>query len=326
MIVLGVAFLGNNYDWFSIDLSFRQFAQWWPLLLVLAGVGVFLTPDKRLGNPLSVLAIAFAIPLAIYSFANDKVEELTKNEKSSMKFDGFDESQDENDSDDDQDRYGSGANESGERSTQHYTVANELGIVKAKLDFGGGAAEFYLEPTSNNLFEANTILTKGSYRLDSDKSGDEMDINFEMIDQKSGHLNISDDADFDNDVYLKLNPKVIWDIKLGIGAGDLEFDLSKFKVEKIKVETGVAAVQLKLSDLLSESRVDVKSGVAKVTLDVPEGVGCRIDLDGAMNSKTFKGFAKVGKDRWETPNFETASKKIYIDLESGLSAINISRY
>lgn len=319
LIVLGIAFLGNNYNWFDIDLSFRQFAKWWPLLLVLAGIGVFLNPEKRLGNPLSVLAIAFAIPLGIYSFANDKVEELSKNEKFSMKFDAFDDEQEE-------DRYSTKSDKNGERSTQHYTVANEIGITKAKLDFGGGAAEFYLEPTNDNLFEANTLLTKGSYKLDSDRSGDEMDINFEMLDQKSGHININDDTDFDNDVYLKLNPKVIWDIKLGIGAGDLDFDLSKYKIERIKVETGVAAVKLKLSDALSETRIDVKSGVAKVTLEVPEGVGCSIDLDGAMNSKNFSGFDKVGDDKWETPNFKSATKKIYIDLESGLSSINVSRY
>jgi hypothetical protein len=325
LIVLGIVFLGNNYNWFNIDVSFRHLAKWWPLLLIVGGIGVFLNPDRRLANPLTVLAISFAIPLALFAAANDGVKKVEQ----SFKIDEF---TDENESDrkegynSDEDRYELKSGTSNERKVQNFNIENQLGIERAKLDFGGGAAEFFLEITKDNLFEAKTVLTKGSYKLESDKSGSNVEVDFDMIDSDSQHVNVNDDMDFDNDVYLKLNPAVLWDIRLGIGAGDLDFDLSKFKVERIKVETGVAAIKIKLSNLLEEVEVDVKSGVAKVNIEVPKGVGCRIDLDGAMNSKNFSGFNKIDNGCWETSNFASAQKKIYIDLDSGLTSLNISRY
>jgi hypothetical protein len=322
---LGVVFLGNNYNWFSIDVSFRHIAKWWPLLLVVGGIGVFLNPDRRLANPLTVLAISFAIPLALFAAANDGVERVER----SFKLDAF---TDENEPDrnesygSDEDSYNPKSSTSNQRKVQNFNIENQLGIERAKLDFGGGAAEFFLETTKDNLFEAKTVLTKGSYKLESDKSGSNVEVDFDMIDSDTRHVNVNDDIDFDNDVYIKLNPAVLWDIRLGIGAGDLDFDFSKFRVERIKVETGVAAIKIKLSDLLKEVEVDVKSGVAKVNIEVPKGVGCRIDLSGAMNTKNFSGFNKIDNDRWETSNFDSAKKKIYIDLDSGLTSLNISRY
>jgi hypothetical protein len=325
LIVLGIVFLGNNYNWFDIDVSFRQIAKWWPLLLVVGGIGVFLNPDRRVSNPLTVLAISFAIPLALFSAANDGVKKVER----SFKFDAFPDKDDNSGNDSyssNEDHYESNSSNGSDRKVQNFNVENQLGIERAKLDFGGGAAEFFLETTKDNLFEAKTVLTKGSYKLESDKSGSNVEVDFDMIDSDSKHVNVNDDMDFDNDVYLKLNPAVLWDIRLGIGAGDLDFDFSKFKVERIKVETGVAAIRIKLSDLLKEVEVDVKSGVAKVNIEVPKGVGCRIDLSGAMNSKNFSGFNKIDNDCWETSNFDSAQKKIYIDLDSGLTSLNISRY
>ncbi len=323
LIVLGFLFLGNNYDWFSIDLSFRKVAQWWPLLLVLAGFGVFLNPERRVGNPLSILSIAFAIPLALFSFADEGIQKVSDKFDERLEFDDSPVTRSEKEGKSDE---GANSSDQKNRLVQHYNVPNEIGLTKAKLDFGGGAAEFYLQPTTNYLFEADTRLATGSYKLTSDRLTDEMDINFEMIDKQNRDINIDGENEFDNDVYLKLNPKVVWELKMGIGAGDLDFDLSKFRVNRLKVETGIAAVKLKLSDLLDESNVEVKSGIAKITLDVPKNVGCRINLEGAMNSKTFAGFKKIGNNRWETDNFDTAQKKIYIDLESGLSSITVTRY
>lgn len=325
MIALGVLFLGNNYNWFDIDISFEKIANWWPILLIVAGLGVFLNPEKRVSNPLTVLAISFAIPLAIFAAANSSFKKVTRNAQFEFSPDDDDYTSNERyNSDDSRAESNESADENGVR-TQNFNVENQIGVERAKLDFGGGAAEFFLETTKNSLFEAKTILGKGSYKLESDKSGKEVEIDFDMIDSGK-NIKISEEKGFDNKVYLMLNPAVLWDIKMGIGAGDLDFDLSKFKVENLKVETGAASVKIRLSELLTESNVNVQSGVASVNLEVPKGVGCRIDLDGAMNSKNFSGFNKIGSDRWETENFDSAKKKIYIDLDSGLTSLNISRY
>ncbi len=174
LILLGLSFLGNNYNWFDVDISFQKIAKWWPVLLILAGMGVFLNPDKRVSNPLTVLCISFAIPLAIFSSVSQSVEKGKKNFKLNLFPNGNEESfYSENDREE--------LAEKGVR-IQNFNVENQLGVEQAKLDFGGGAAEFFLETTKDNIFEAKTVLGKGSYKLESDKSGNEVDsLRFEKI-------------------------------------------------------------------------------------------------------------------------------------------------
>lgn len=324
LIALGFIFLANNYDWFNLDISFQSVAKWWPILLIVAGLGVFLDSERRVSNPLTVLAISFTIPLAIFAAASNSFKKVTRNAQFNLSPDEDDYERNESYNSDEAKAGRSGFDRNGVR-TQNFNVENQIGIERAKLDFGGGAAEFFLETTKNNLFEAKTVLGKGSYKLESDKSGNEVEIDFDMTDSGK-NIKFSEEKGFDNKVYLMLNPAVLWDVKMGIGAGDLNFDFSKFRVENLKVETGAASVKIRLSELVNESNVNVQSGVASVNLEVPKGVGCGIDLDGAMNSKNFSGFNKIGNDRWETDNFDSATKKIYIDLDSGLTSLNISRY
>lgn len=326
LIAAGILFLGKNYGWFSFDVSFSTLAKWWPALLIVAGIGVFLNPQRKLGNPLTVLAIAFAIPMALFSVTRDGIDRVSDNR--SFNFDREYSDEDDNDNSTDEGEDYSAENDGGNRTNEQvYTVDNESGIKNAKLDFGGGAAEFHLEPTTDHLFYAKTSLSSGGYKLESEtKSGGEKEIVFEMKNQKNNNFRFDTDNNFNNSIYLKMNPKVTWDVKMGIGAGDLDFDFSEFRIENLKVETGAASVKLKLSDL--EDRVDVKieSGVAKVDLAVPSSVGCRIEMDGAMNSKDFNGFQKVDDDTWETKGYSSSNKKITIKLDSGLSSIKVSRY
>lgn len=324
LIVVGFLFLGNNYGWFSFDLSFRELSNWWPVLIIIAGIGVFLTPTKSVGNPLTVICLAFAIPFAIYNLASKGKDRITQKLENKFEEEFFDDGSG-NFNDDD---FSYNEESEGDRKIQEFAVENELGLQKAKLDFGGGAAQFRLETTDSQLFYAKTMLTNGGYRLESDTKSKTKEIVFEMMNQnKDGNsINFDTETEFDNNVYLKMNPKIDWEVELGIGAGDLDFDFSKFKVEKLKIETGAASVNVKLSDLKENVSVDVKSGVAKVKLSVPESVGCRIKLDGAMNSKTFDGFTKKSSGVWESSNYGTAKKRVEIELQSGLSSINVSRY
>lgn len=49
-------------------------------------------------------------------------------------------------------------------------------------------------------------------------------------------------------------------------------------------------------------------------------------MDGALNAKDFNGFAKDKPGHWKTDNFESAKNKIFIEIESGLSAVTVDRY
>ena len=52
---------------------------------------------------------------------------------------------------------------------------------------------------------------------------------------------------------IKLNPKPDWDIKVDVGAADVELDLSLFKIRKLDIDGGASSIDLRLGTLQAES-------------------------------------------------------------------------
>lgn len=319
LIVIGAFVLAFNLDILDFNYTFTKIASFWPVLLIIAGVAVLLDENKSVSNPVTALLIALSIPLAIYSMVHKGVDKIKNNFQEDIELNW-----DNENSYDDSDNYDDESKGNHKRVEQDFTIPIGANIEEATLDFGGGAAEFFLETTDNSLFEAKTKLSSGSYKLSESQSGSEHDIDFELKGNNGKSFNFSDNDH--NQVFLKLNPKPIWDIEMGIGAGDLGFDLSPFKVRTLEVKTGAASLNLKLGDKIDNMEVQVKSGMAKVELEVPESVGCQIKMEGALNDNTFKGFKKVDDDLWESDNYRTAKKKIEIEFASGFSSVSVKRY
>ena len=328
LVTVGVVFLAFNYDLIDFDYAFRTIAKFWPVLLIFAGVAVLLNERRTIYNPTTALLVAFAIPLAIYNAASDGVNKLKNEFQDGLHFDWDDKDEDWGENqwkpDSRKDREGSDEMKSGDRTEQTFSVPMDDELEEASLNFGGGAAEFHLKETSDGLFKATTLLNAGSYRLSDELKKNHHDIDFEMKSKNNKNWNFSENSH--NEIFLELNTKPVWSIDMGIGAGDLDFDLSNFKVKDLEIKTGAAAIKVKLGDKLDEARVDVESGVAKVEIDVPENIGCEIKMKGSLNSKDFDNFEKHGNSTWRTSNFDASSKRIYIDVSSGLSSVSVDRY
>jgi hypothetical protein len=328
LVAVGAVFLAFNYDLFDFDYTIRAIAKFWPVLLILAGVAVLLNESKTFYNPITALLVAFAIPLAIYSFASDGVDKLKNGFEDEFNFDWDENDEDWGENKWDKDnrslREGSEETKSGDRTEQNFTVPLDKSLEEASLSFGGGAAEFHLKETNDGLFKATTLLNAGSYRLSDELKGKKHEIDFEMKTRSGKGFNFDDNSY--NEIFLELNTKPIWTVDMGIGAGDLDFDFSSFKVKELDIKTGAASVKVKLGDKLDEAHIDVESGVAKIDIAVPSSFGCEIKMDGALNSKDFDDFEKTGNSLWRTSNFDKAKKKIYIDVSSGLSSVSVDRY
>lgn len=315
LIVIGVLFLGNNFDWFSFNIEFKEVARWWPLLLIFAGIGVFLNPYQRFSNPLTIIMIAFSIPLALFTLVNKGKEAIESKIEEKLEFDdNFDNSEQTN------------SYKKENSVNQTFSIPNKKEIKEVSLKFDGGAANFGINEIKNSMFDANSKLQTAVYQLEDEVVGTTQEIKFELKDKKNEKEYNFDEGSFDEEVTFGLNPNYLWNFKLGIGAGELNYDLSNYKVKDFDLETGVAKIQLKFGDLLPETNVSVKSGVAKVKFEIPEKVGCSIKVNGELNKKEFVGFVSKGNGVWETTNYEKADKKINITFKSELSSLTVQQY
>ena len=125
---------------------------------------------------------------------------------------------------------------------------------------------------------------------------------------------------------LKLNPIPSWDLDLNVGAAEVDFDLSGFKTRNVKIQGGASDIVLKLGAILPQSDVKLEAGAASISVKIPESAGCEIVSNTFMSSKNFKGFTKIGKQLYQTPNFATAKNKIKIDLQAGVASVDVERY
>jgi hypothetical protein len=195
-------------------------------------------------------------------------------------------------------------------------------IERATFRLQSGAGRFFIRDTTKQLVAAETETSFGKYSLTSDHSDNSADATLEFRGRNRG-WNFGNGR---NRVDIRLNADPLWTISLHVGAASGNFDLSPFKVEELRLDAGASSLNVKLGDRAQETRVSVKTGAASTSIEVPESVGCEVHLQTALSGKRIRGFDKISGNRYQTSNFETAAKKIIIDVSAGVSQIRIDRY
>lgn len=308
LILLGILFLGKEWGWFHIN--WHEISRLWPLLLIYLGLVALLGKTNRSATVITIVLLCVAIPTVIVRSCQEKVGDAFDNNGIHIDLD------DDNDDDNNDKDYAF------KGSKQNLVEPMTASIKSATLDFSGGAAEFEIKESSKDLLEANADLTFGNISLKKTGDADSPKLEF-ALKGKTDKLDIDDDNH--NKVDLKLNTDVIWDMNFEFGAGKADFDLSQYKVKNLSIKTGLTETDVKLGDKTDNLDVKIESGLTDIEFQVPETVGCRIDIDGGLNDKDFEGF--IQKDgHWETPNFDKSAKKINLKFEGGLQSLKVRRY
>ena len=323
LLGFGLLLLIKSLGWLHIEWS--AILRFWPLLLV--GAGLSLVARKTWSGAVAAILLAVAIPSAIVNGINHRWGGWR---------DGAEWNFDDNDRDNDDDQEEDDDRDSDYKDREeiyandgHFAEAfPKEGINEATLNFGGGAGEFKIEGTTNQLVEADTDTKFGSYVLTSKRNeGNKSSvINFKMEGKDSTKIRMKDFDNMDNSVEMKLNDQPLWSFDLGLGAGKGNFDLSDYKVKKVNIGAGAAEIDLKLGDKTDLTEVVINAGVASITVEVPESAGCELSTNGAMNVRELDNFEKVKDGLYRTSNYDKATKKINIKYEGGLSRLEVNRY
>ena len=306
-ILLGLYFLASNFG--LVDLSLDDVSPYWPLLIILAGVLVLVDPAKRLMNPGTILVLVLTIPLAIYSSTMKVADSIST-------FEWNEEDQEASEQEEEK-------TPKGKLNSQIYSVELQPTTKKARLVFKSGLAGFQLAETTSFLFESDVTSRARVMKLSEEIKGDEQIVQFS--DNSSKKWSKKFDSS-DENIVLKLNKKPVWDIDLSLGLGELDFDFSDYRVEKLNVDSGLASLKLRLGSKAPNSEIEVQSGLAEIKIEVPENVGCEIKTSGALNGTTFPGFEQINSKQWRSIGYDKATNKMNIRLQGGLSDLSVIRY
>jgi hypothetical protein len=295
LIMIGILFILKNAG--IVFVSWHMVWSLWPVLIILWGISVIpVNGWIKLVASLLVVIAGFLL-----------VQRDPGSDNFSWRFDRHNDWNDEWNN-----------NNSGDNQQSLSEIYNDS-IRYAKLNFEVAAGKFLIRDSSDKLIDLERKGTSGSYTMTSrdEDSLRILDLTFEQ--EGSVH-------NFKNDVTLRLNQKPVWDLDLDIGAASINFDLSRFKVNKMKVDGGASSIELKMGDLVPRADIEVDAGASSIKIQVPQTCGCEVITNTFLSSRDLKGFTKVENHRYQTPGFATSPKKIYISLEAGITSIDVIRY
>ncbi|GAB6154945.1 DUF5668 domain-containing protein [Desulfosporosinus burensis] len=300
LIVLGLIFFLLNYGVLSWNL-WVHVVDLWPLILILAGIGLFF--NRRI--PFSTVLLVFLLSMVGYSLVvGDKPGTMPWNRTFHSVSDG----------------------------TGTIDVPLPSDVKKAQVNLKLGGAQVHVKGLDSGNAEAK--LMSGTYKWvsrDSDsgpnasavqikQSGDTITATLSSLSSGGkGERNLSDIA-------LNLSPKVHYDLDIKAGAINGVIDLSQLKVDNLKIGTGASNFELQFGETGIATHGKIDSGASKLTLVVPESVGLQIRLNGVATSTDFMGSGLLLEDKkWLSPNYSEAKTKIDLEISTAAGSVRLER-
>ena len=312
LVLIGAAFLLSNFH--VLHFHWYNIFHLWPIFLVIAGVNLVFAHNK------STWATILKIAVVVGGFGLL----LFGNFENRFSFwpgfhygyhNGNNDNYDDN-GDDNSDSTAVQAN-----ATGTFNEPFAAGTHFAVLNISGGGTTYRLNDTTNQLFSADTKQSNGAYEFTHHQDSAAYVIDFHL----KNHKGFNFDSD-KNSAVLKLNLLPEWEVNVKAGATDLNFDLSKFKIRKFRIDGGAASFNVKFGAPLAETNIDISTGVSGVDLQIPQNAACSITINSGLSDNQFDGFTKINGNTYQTTGFDAAKNKFYVHMSGGLSDFKVRRY
>lgn len=287
-ITFGLLIINAKYDFF--DTSFGWILEYWPLIFIFWGLSV-LTKDSK-ARPLVSFFFGIFMSVLIYAFIADLIFEDNIRELNYY-------------------------------SDYEFVEEFDESIKYADLYLEAAVTSLNVGRKTNKLVKASLAGNRSNYYFTTSNRDSSARVELDLRDAK---FRIFRDYFDDNHLDVQLNKIPIWNIDIQAGAVKSILDLTDFKVEKLKIESGASSFKVKLGDNYPLTKVDVDMGAASLVFNIPKESGCRLEGDWGLLVKDLDDFYKFNSDYYETENYMQAENKIIIDFDGGVSSLKINRY
>ena len=116
---------------------------------------------------------------------------------------------------------------------------------------------------------------------------------------------------------LTVSPGVEVDIEIISGAADLDLDLRGIDVRRLDIEAGTSDIRVQLPSNAGQTRVDIAAGVTDIELVVPRDVAASIDIAAPVGSVWVNPVRfRETDDGYQSPHYSDAHNRVSIDIEA----------
>ena len=303
VLFVGIVALLASFD--VISFSWSVALHLWPMLLIFIGVAI-LPINDYLKSGLLVLLLALSCLLYHHEEKNHagsfSWSTSVNRNKSNWK------------SDDDDD---------GNCESFVQEFSEPFGpYSRATLNVEFGAGEFEVNRPCAELVTVKSYSDFVKYNFLVEKSDEHADVHVSY--KKDGASGIRNKTN--NELEIALSDVPLWTVNVETGASDCDFDFSPYKIEKLNIESGVSDLEIRLGDRGCDTELIVESGVSDINIEIPASMDCKIYVDSAIATKDFEGFEKLEKGIWQSFGYGSAEHSIVINLDCGVSDIDVERY
>ncbi|WP_285007990.1 LiaF transmembrane domain-containing protein [Pedobacter faecalis] len=299
LLFIGGVLLLENFG--IIDFHWGNVWRFWPIFLIIAGVNILFGRGKSQTGGIISIAILFAM-LALLFYKGQQSPDNERWIGDRIKED-----------------IGAETEVLEEMNFSHpYESESARNTV---LNIRGGGASFELKGATDSLIAVHVSKRSGRFSMETLQTDSTTTISFEKNGKSKWNIGSGGE-----DVDFRLNTGPVWELNVNMGAGEVKFDLSDYKVRTFNIDGGAAALDIKLGSQLPIADLNVKTGVADVKIQIPQASGCRIKAKTGLSAKDFTGFVKIADGTYQTSNFDAAATKIFINLDGGLSSFEVRRY
>jgi hypothetical protein len=302
LIAIGLIFILHNFG--ILDIGWRMLWSLWPLILIFWGIAVL--PMKDIFKIIAVLLV-LAFTVIFFNRLTDQSPWGCFIDRSSCHRDWGSANTDE-----DETTY--------EYQEQNLSVPFDSMIRKGILRLDAAAGNFSVGGVTGDFLTFHKKGDIGDYSLTTDDQNGTRTIRLSL---EKGNIRHSIKQ---NKVDISLSDKSRWDLDFDVGAAEMDLDLSSYHVDTMTLNAGASSIEIKLGDKSPAAHISLNAGASSLKIKIPEAVGCEIRSESFMISREFKGFDKKGDRTYQTPGFDQASRKIYIEVKTAVSKIKVTRY
>jgi len=293
-LFIGVALLGNNFNWWNINI-WQSIASLWPIILILLGISIAFGESSPIAIVLFIIVLIGSL-LYITSpgkISDDHFSFNVKNENNNSV------------------------------TTRNYTFPlAEIQHGQINLDLGAANINFNALNNNDSLYEAS-FRSSSELNIQNQIEGDVANIN--MKDDFQGFSNFTNGTDRKFD--LNLSKKIPFDLRINSGASKLGLNLRELIVNNLEISAGASSQEITISNLADLVKVKIDAGASKIKLNLPKEFSLKILNESGLLKNNFEDLSlnKSG-NTYKSSDFDSNTKKIDLEIRAGASNITIERY
>lgn len=211
------------------------------------------------------------------------------------------------------------------KGESHQIQRSLEGARSAKIKISSSVASLNIsELDDKTLLAEGNIETNDNENLITEFSVKNGQAKYSLKAKKQNQLNVfsqSSGRSWD----LKLNPNIPLDLDISTGVGDASLDLSKFNLTDLDIATGVGDAEITLPKK-GDFKASISTGVGGAVIKIPSSLAIRIKLSKGVGSLDIDGAFEKRDRYYYSSNYNSDSKYVELDIDTGVGDITIKSF